>query len=239
MSLVNSMINQIGREIGKDVYKGLKNNLKPLTDVNSSFLNEASNFKLAAYDKVTIKNLINLIAKSDNIESRSFGNWEDCYVELDNKIDFCKEHLDKEHLDKLEELDKINNVNYAVAKSQHKTFVSKRIDSIQEEIKKHEESNILIPILLSLFGLNAFYYKSGWGVWHILSILASGFLIYNGLSRPKVNSIEPSHVAISGFIIYGLVLLASFIRIGKDKNRIKKLKEDTVPSLIEYLKSMK
>ena len=234
MSLVNSMINQIGREIGKDVYKGIKSSVTASSVGNYSFKKEIADFKLAAYDKVTIKNLVNLIEKSDDINPRGFNDWETCYLDLDEKIDFCKQHLDASHLPKLEELDKMNSVNYAIAKERHKTFVTKQIDTIKTEIKKHEDSNILTPVLLSFFGLNSIFYKTGWWLWHIICILVGGFLVYKGLTVPKTNSIEPMHIAFIGFGIYGLVLLASFIRIGKESNRIKNLREEVVPSLEGY-----
>lgn len=233
MSLVNSMINQIGREIGKDVYKGLKSSVTASSVDNYSFQKEINEFKLAAYDKVTIKNLVNLIEKSDDINPRGFNDWESCYLDLDDKIDFCKQHLDASHLPKLEELDKINSVNYAMAKERHKTFVSNKIESVKTEIKKHEDSNILIPIIVSMLGLNSFYYKTKWWTWHILSMLVVGFLVINATT----NTLTNEGVLLSyqiGVAIYCLVLLASFIRIGKEAKKIKNLKEEVLPNLEGY-----
>lgn len=237
MSLVNSMINQIGREIGKDLYKGLKSSVTIPSIGNYSFQKELSEFKLAAYDKVTIKNLVNLIEKSDDINPRGFNDWETCYLDLDEKIDFCKQHLDASHLPKLEELDKINSVNYAVAKERHKTFVAKQIETIKLEIKKHENSNILIPIMISILGINSFYYKTGWQLWHVLSMLVVSFFILNGIYNAHTNEAASLLSYKIGAVVYGLILLVSFIRIGIEANKIKKLKEDVVPNLEEYYTS--
>lgn len=233
MSLVNSMINQIGREIGKDVYKGLKSSVKVSSVDNSAFQKELAEFKLSAYDKVTIKNLVNLIEKSDDINPKGFNDWESCYLDLDDKIDFCKQHLDASHLPKLEELDKINSVNYAMAKERHKTFVSNRIESVKTEIKKHEDSNVLIPIVVSMLGVNSFYYKTGWQSWHVLSALVVSFFILNGIYNAPTHEGALLSYQIGG-AIYSLILFVSFIRIGKEAKKIKNLKEEILPNLEEY-----
>jgi hypothetical protein len=239
MSLVKSMVNQIGREIGKDVYKGIKSNITSTIASsidNYRFQNELSEFKLSAYDKVTIKNLINLIEKSEDINPRGFNDWELCYIDLDEKIDFCKQHLDNSHLPKLEELDKLNHLNYSIAKSRHKTFVEKQIENIDNEIKSYEKSNIIVPISLSLIGLNSIYYKTGWWVWHFIWLFVSGFLTYKGLTLPKSDSFEPFYLVIIGGVIYGLILLASLFKIRREHNRIKNLKEHLI-KLKEYYTS--
>lgn len=232
------MINQIGREIGKDIYKGLKNSLTSTSSLNYSFLSDLRNFKLSSYDKVTIKNLINLIEKSEDINPRTFEEeWELCFIELDNKIDFCKEHLDKQHLSKLEELDKLNSVNYAIAKERHKTFVKKQIENTTSEIENYDNSSRFMPVFLSFLGLNSFYYKTGWGIWHILGMLLCIFIITTAINN------APSHdgvilaYKVSG-VIYSLILLVSFVRIFKENKRIDRLRE-TLSNLHNYYNSIK
>jgi len=164
MGIVNAFVNQIGREIGRDVYRNLRVSpskyITPIssTDFNEDFYKKIKSFELAAYNKVSMRNLINLIEKSENINPRSF-NWQDCYVELDNKIDFCKEHLDKENLDKLESLDKQNELNFSVAKKRHKNYLKETIENIQTEITNHENKSTVIAFALSLIGLNPIYYR--------------------------------------------------------------------------------
>lgn len=228
MGLVNSMVNQIGREIGKDIYRGIKSE----SSDNYSLRSEISNFKLSPYDKVTIRNLANLVEKSENIDSRGFNDWETCFLDLDEKIDFCKGHLESSFLPKLEELDKINSANYAVAKVRHKIFVSKKIEDVKSEIKKHEDSNVLVPISLSFVGLNSIVYKTDWWLIHIPFVLFSLFWIYyRGIKGGVIGAIY------FGFFIYGLVLLASFLRIWKESKRIENLKGEYLPNLENYYSS--
>ena len=79
MSLVNAFINQIGREIGREVYRNARVRSSKLipslsyTDFNKDFSNEIKSFELATYDKISVRNLINLIEKSENIFEKVDG----------------------------------------------------------------------------------------------------------------------------------------------------------------------
>lgn len=229
MSLVNSMINQIGREIGKDVYKSLSNKNKQ--SLNDQFtLNKVKHFNLSAYDKTTLNNLVNLVENSALIDVRKFDQWEEYFIELDKKIDFCKENLDKKHLPKLEELDEQNQKDYEVAKIFYKSHI---IDSVKSKIEKYEKSSVLIPIILSILCLNSAYYKTGWWTWHLIGMIIASSSFYKGFNISKPGTIELNGNIILSISIYGLILLASFIRIYNEYREIKKLKEETLPKLLK------
>jgi hypothetical protein len=259
MSIVNAFINQIGREIGRDVYRnvrvGSSKYITPISasDFNEDFSKEIKSFELAAYDKVSIRNLINLIEKSENINPRSF-NWQDCYVELDNKIDFCKEHLDKENLDKLESLDKQNASNFSVAKERHKTYLKETIENIQAEITNHENKSTVLAFALSLIGLNPIYYKLNFGkiFGHLFGTIVGGICIYHGYITfidPKmhhgnlpinndsdINIVKNVGIAIMviGLVFYLPVLINSIRRIiAAQKNNSNR--EETSETLKKYL----
>lgn len=259
MSIVNAFINQIGREIGRDVYKKVRGNSSKYintyssTEFNEDFYNEIKDFKLAAYDKVSIKNLVNLIEKSDNINTRSF-NWQDCYVELDNKIDLCKEHLDKEHIDKLESLDKQNAFNFSVAKEGHKTFLKETIQNIQTEIENYENKSSILALAISIVGLNPIYFRLKFGkiFSHLFGTIIGGICIYYGFNiymeptthhgnlsiknESDINILKNVGITIMiiGFVFYLPVLINSIRRIiSEQKNNSNRL--ETLNTLNKYL----
>ena len=258
MSLVNAFINQIGREIGREVYRNARvrssKHIPSLsyTDFNKDFANEIKSFELATYDKVSVRNLVNLIEKSENINPRSF-NWQDCYIELDNKIDFCKEHLDKEHLDKLESLDQRNSMNFSVAKERHKTFIGQTIENIKLEMANYEKRNPILAFTISLLGFNPIFYKLNFGkiFSHLFSTVVGiicfyyGYIIYidpighhgnllinNDADLTKVKNLGITIIVI-GSIFYLPVLISSIKRILiEQKNNVNN--KETLITLTDY-----
>jgi len=259
MSLVNAFINQIGREIGHDVYRSARTRsskhipIATFNDFNDDFLTETKSFELAAYDKVSVRNLINLIEKSENINPKTF-NWQECYLELDNKIDFCKEHLDKEHQEKLEALDKDNAMNFAVAKERHKSFIAKTIENIKTEITINENRSLVLAFALSLLGLNPLYYKMNFGkiFGHLFGAIVGGICFYYGYitlidptmhhgnlplnTDSEINKIKNVGIAIMviGLVFYLPVLISSIKRI-ISVQKLNSNNQDTLVTLIKYL----
>lgn len=143
MSLVQSFINQIGREIGRDVYTSIKNNKSVTTNYGSgasTTWDQLQNFKLSAYDKLTMNNLVNLVESVSELSPNNFDNLES-FVILDEKIDFCKEHLDKKYSDKLEDLDKKNQENFREYLLLHKIYIAKLHETIETKINNYKEPN--------------------------------------------------------------------------------------------------
>lgn len=259
MSLVNAFINQIGREIGRDVYGNTRvRSSKQIptisySDFNENFTTEIKSFELATYDKVSVRNLINLIEKSGNVNPRSF-NWQDCYIELDNKIDFCIEHLDKEHLDKLETLDKQNAINYGVAKEQHKNYIAETIENIKNKISNYDSRNLALGFLLSLFGLNPVYFKMSFGkiFGHLFGTIVGAICFYNGYitfidptmhhgnlpieNETQIKTVKNVGIAIIaiGAVFYLPVLISSIKRI-MNAQKINTNNQETLSTLIIYL----
>ncbi|MFO0323251.1 MAG: hypothetical protein ACK504_12590 [Bacteroidota bacterium] len=262
MSLVNAFINQIGREIGHDVYRNLRiRSSKHIptisyTDFNENFKAEIKSFELAAYDKVSVRSLINLIEKSEKINPRSF-NWQDCYIELDNKIDFCKEHLDKEHLDKLETLDTKNAMNFSVANEQHKNHIAQTIEKIKKEITKYESLNLALGFLLSLIGMNPIYFKMNFGkiFGHLFGTIVGAICFYYGYvtyidpimhhgnlpieNEAQIKIVKNVGIAIIviGSIFYFPVLITSIKRIMNLK-KINSNNHETLSTLTKYLEEV-
>lgn len=262
MSLVNSLINQIGREIGRDVYQTAivrssnSNSLLSYKDFNEDFANEVKSFELAAYDKVSLRNLINLIEKSENINPHSF-NWQECYIELDNKIDFCKEHLDKEHFEKLESLDKQNSINFSIVKERHKAFINKTIENIKTEIANHEKRNPIIAFIISLFGCNPIYYRLNFSkiFWHLSCTIVGAACFYYGYityidpvshhgnllinTEADLNKVKNVGITIIvfGSVFYLIVIISSVTRILNEKTNNATNKE-TLIKLTKYLENL-
>jgi len=143
MSLVQSFINQIGREIGRDVYNSVINN----KNVNTYYGSKASttwdqlrDFKLSSYDKLTMNNLVNLVEAVSNLSPNNFTNLE-YFITMDEKIDFCKEHLDKKYLEKLEDLDNTNKENFKAFLFDHKIYIADCHDKLEEKINNYKEPN--------------------------------------------------------------------------------------------------
>jgi hypothetical protein len=260
MSLVNAFINQIGRELAHDVYRNAttqnyyKRTQSKKIDFNESFLNEVNKFELAAYDKVTVRQIINLIEKSKGIEPNSF-EFQECYITLDNKIDFCKQHIDKEFQAQLEELDRLNESNFKSALSAHKIYISALIQKFEADINKN---NNALPIVLSLIGLNPIYYKEKFLIIfnHLLgAIVGLPCLVYGTLmffdplnhhgnskvgTEKEINDVK--NIALTmlviGAVFYLPILYGSFKRIS-NYNKTRNNQVDFLEKLKNYNTSLK
>jgi hypothetical protein len=143
MSLVQSFINQIGREIGRDVYNSVKSNVNVKSNYGggtSTFLEQLNGFKLSAYDKLTMNNLVNLVESVSKISPNNFNNLE-YFIEVDEKIDFCKEHLDKKYEDQLEKLDSTNQKNFQEFLLLHKIYIAQVHEDLENKINSYKEPN--------------------------------------------------------------------------------------------------
>jgi hypothetical protein len=162
MSLVRSMINQVGREIGKDIYKSFGK--KP--ESNYSFHQEVINFELSTYDKVSLRNLANLVEKAESISHRNF-EFEQVFLDIDKKIDFAKENLPKEFQSELERLDNLNLENLESKRLFHKVWVGKEITEQEERVSKLKDIDSYFPYMIK-------------GVWLNLITFVVIFLLYKG-----------------------------------------------------------
>ncbi len=81
MGLVQAFINQIGREAARDVYRSGGKKLREVvnsrsdTFTNPGILTEIENFELNETESTSIRQLSNLIEKSENTEVNNF-EWE-------------------------------------------------------------------------------------------------------------------------------------------------------------------
>jgi hypothetical protein len=248
MSLIQSAINQIGREIGRDIYRNRggitnKKSYSKFSDPNESILAEISDFKLAAYDKVSVRQLANLIEATEKINPNSFS-WEEPFIELDSKIDFAKEHLDKEFLNTLEDLDKKNSINHQTFKLEHKKFVINQIKIYEELTSEFDKKNGLVAFFLSLFGLGRLYFEFNIGVllWHLIitnaSLYCACYFGYSLITGPKIWSSITAGRAIIGGIIYLVIILVVLSKFNKFK-KIHIINKNYLQKLIEYKAALK
>ena len=164
MGIVNAFINQIGREAARDVYRGRRNRSGQVTreetiiPFNNSFLAEIKNFKIASTSSQTLNQLINIVENAENTTIDNF-EWEDIFIEIDNKIDFCMVELGANSAKKLSELDKKNGENYSKKKEDHKAYVQTLLNF---HTKSHDELNrksAFVAFLLTPLGLSPVYYN--------------------------------------------------------------------------------
>lgn len=248
MSLVNSFVNQIGREIGHDVYRSIQTNSKNQIlniDFNSSFIEEIKQFELKNSEDITINKLINLIEKSENVNANTL-NWQECFIEIDNKIEFCKENLNESNQTKLNELDEKNIFNFKLKKTEHITFIEGKLIEINTEFGKVKSKNIYYAIVFSLLGLNPFFYNKSIfkKISHFVFFILSIYFIYYGTmlkSKPKLYhgniKIESSldiekivslgeSMLYLGVFIYSILIFSSIIRIRKNIKKINSIEKN-------------
>ena len=136
MGIVNSFVNQIGREMGRDAYKSVTSRNKTSSAESSILLlQDVKSFELLENDDATLREITNLVEKSENSDSEDF-EWQELFREIDNKIDFCKENLDNEHLPKLEILDQLNADNFQKVKNEHIDYIERVIVVLENNIKQ-------------------------------------------------------------------------------------------------------
>ena len=152
MSLLNSAINQIGREIGRDVYRSLKTNSNDPS--NNTILQEIKSFELSAYDRVSVRNLSNLVEKTDDINPKEINALES-FFELEDKIDWCRENLKDEFNEDLDRLFKLNELNYKICLDRHKRYIDSLIENLSTNISKYEGRNKVTSHLSNFTGWSA------------------------------------------------------------------------------------
>jgi hypothetical protein len=163
MSLVNAFINQIGREMGRDAYRSITSANSARRSKHKSEFNEENilievrNFGLLENNELTLRELTNLVERSEHADHEDF-EWHELFLEMDNKIDFCKDNLPSEFHEQLQRLDALNAQNFNTIKRKHLTYIDTVIDHYQAKIKS-EEVNAFQASLLSLIGCRAFYMK--------------------------------------------------------------------------------
>jgi hypothetical protein len=197
MGIVNSFVNQIGRETGRDAYRSIISSSKIRSKVSSvespiSLLQDVKIFELTGNDKATFLKITNLVEKSENSDPEDF-EWEELFQELDNKIDFCKDNLDKEYHPKLEILDQLNADNYQKVKKEHIDYIERIIDMLENNNKILEQKNITTAKLVSLIGLRPYYMdkKVVYSTINIILLLIMGSIFYLGYlaySEPILNA---------------------------------------------------
>ena len=164
MGLVSSFINQIGREIGKDTYRGAKNfSVEPNKSSNfiniDDLLSKVKVFEIVADEKSTLLKLKNLLELSENTNPEEF-EWLELFSEIDNKIEFCKDHLSSSCHEQLERLDSINAENFNKIKSQHLRYIERIIIYLKSEQKKLESKNLIFARVISFLGLRPVYLEN-------------------------------------------------------------------------------
>ncbi len=162
MGLVNAFINQIGREMGRDAYrsfpKGKVKSQKVHFQKDESLLDNVKGFELLADNQATIRLLTNIIEKSEHANPEDF-EWQELFSEIDNKIDFCKEHLPAEYFEQLNRLDELNEANFKIVLSEHLGYIDTVIQFYENKGNALSSKNSAAVYLSAFFGLRPFYMK--------------------------------------------------------------------------------
>lgn len=163
MGIVNAFVNQIGREMGRDAYRsigrgtGVRRSTQTAEILEENILIQVRNFGLLEHHNLTLRELTNLVERSEHADPEDF-EWQELFLELDNKIDFCKDNLPSEFHEQLQRLDALNAQNFNTIKTKHLAYIDTVIAHYQAKIKS-EEVNAIQALLLSLIGFRAFYMK--------------------------------------------------------------------------------
>ena len=259
MGLVQAFINQIGREAARDVYRSSSKKLKTLVNnsteafTNQGILNEIKNFELHSSEDSTLLKLSNLIEKAENSEVDNC-DWEEIFLELDNKIEFCKEALGNSHMADLEVLDKKNEVNFLKKKNQHVSVIKEMIKQAKKADNTAERPMGWFVFLTALLGLTPIYFRQSTArivlyLFTIGIVAVCFFYGYMFLSYPtqfiansKMGIQESLRAARSlgisllvlGSIFYALITVSSFKHIRRKRAEFG-AKEDYLLLLEQYL----
>jgi hypothetical protein len=198
MGIVNSFVNQIGREMGRDAYRSVtsrnQTTRNKVSSVEStiSLLQDVKSFELLGNDEATLREITNLVEKSENSDPEDF-EWQELFREIDNKIDFCKENLSVEFQSKLEQLDKRNAENFQKVKNEHIDYIERVIVVLENNVKHAEQKNITLAKLLSFIGLRPYYMdgKAVSSLYNLVLLLIMGSIFYQGYmtySEPVLNA---------------------------------------------------
>jgi hypothetical protein len=261
MGLVQSFINQIGRDAARDVYRSGSKKLKTLVTnssegfTNQGILNEIKNFELYSTEDTTFLELSNLIEKAEHSEVNNF-DWEEIFLELDNKIEFCKESLEPTYKAKLQALDEKNQVNFLNKKNQHLAV----LHELLKNLKKANDSSInpmgSMVFVTAFLGITPIYFRQS-AARIVLYIITIGivavcfFYGYMFLSYPsqfiansKMDVQESLRAARSlgitllvlGSIFYALIAVSSLKHIRRKRDEYT-AKEEYLLLLEQYLSS--
>ena len=259
MGIVNAFINQIGREAARDVYRGTRSHAKirvqeeTFIPFNDSFLAEIKNFQIAAIASVTLNHLVNIVERAENTNVENF-EWEDIFIELDNKIDFCKVELGENSKKKLDELDEKNAKNHKIKNEEHKLYIEGLIKLINDSNTQLNRKNSISALLFTPFGMNPLYYNQSSAriVIFLFFTVISFICFYYGyklkvypLFYMKESNVTgnaaiegASKIANSLFILgglfYALILSSSFKKISTEIN-IKKMNLYNLEQFKRYL----
>lgn len=254
MSLVNSFINQIGRELGRDAYSSVtskkkNNNNSKIIDSNEPLLFQVINFELLSNDELTYRHLVNLVEKAENSDHQDF-EWQELFYELDNKIDFCKVHLDEKFKTSLEELDQINASNYKKIKEKHISYIDSVISHFENIANNLSNKKISFAYLLTFIGLRAAYFndKIVYTILRVFYFFFLGFIFLNGFftyynplensgNLPNKTLSDLNKVKETGLVsmIVTFVLYLVFILLGiKNILKFKKQIQSNLDSKIKF-----
>lgn len=246
MGIVNAFVNQIGREAARDVYRGRSNrsSIRTVPDVesyipfNDRFLAEIKNFKITSTSSQTLNQLVNIVENAENTAIDNF-EWEDIFIEIDNKIDFCRVELGDNSSNKLGELDKKNAENFIKKKGEHKEYVLNLIKVQTQTQSDLNRKKPFIAFLLSLIGLNPIYYNQSSArivlfVFITFISFVSFYFGYNlkvypqlymegsDLSETKAIKVANSVANLAfvlGGLFYALILTSSFKKINAEHQK--------------------
>lgn len=262
MGIVNSFVNQIGREMGRDAYRSMTTSGKTIRskqqyESTESLLESVKSFELLNLQEDTIRQITNLVEKSENANPEDF-EWQELFVEIDNKIDFCKENLSVEYQLKLEQLDKRNADNYQKIKTKHIEYIEQIIAFLKNTSIQPKTKNKKIATLLSFIGLRPYYMdgKHTLSIYNLILIGALTAIFYKGyitfddpISNAGNMHIETSEqiekvsrmgiglmVGIS--LLYIFYLAFAFRKINKYQHPIQENKE-SIAQFQKYLSELK
>jgi hypothetical protein len=261
MGLVQSFINQIGREAARDVYRSGSKKLKTLVTnssegfTNQGILNEIKNFELYSTEDTTFLELSNLIEKAEHSEVNNF-DWEEIFLELDNKIEFCKESLEPTYKAKLQALDEKNQVNFLNKKNQHLAVIQELLKNLQKVNDSSINPKGSMVFVTAFLGITPVYFRQS-AARIVLYLITIGivavcfFYGYMFLSYPrqfiansKMDVQESLRAARSlgitllvlGSIFYALIALSSLKHIRRKRDEYT-AKEEYLLLLEKYLSS--
>jgi hypothetical protein len=182
--------------------------------------------------------LANLVEKAEHTDPEDF-EWQELFYELDNKIDFCKEHLSAEYLPQLEKLDQINAENYKWVKGKHLTYIDTVISHFNTIETKLSEKNIGVAYLLTLIGLRASYLGEQliYTIINVLYVFLLGFTFFNGVmtyNNPKVfggnlpteTSKDIATIESTGLMLMGIAIFFYLLYFGLGAYKISKYKKE-------------
>ena len=263
MGLVQAFINQIGREAARDVYRSGKKKFAAVVDpvlpafTNQEILEEIEQFELTSSVETTLRNLSNLVERAENTEVNNF-DWEEIFIELDNKIEFCREEYASTENPRIEALDKKNEENFRAKKEEHINFITSLINNQNRQLQGDRKNSKLFAIVCSCLGISPLVLgeKVAKSVLFLVTIMIVTLCFYFGiqfLNHPEkyiqnaqVGQAQAFRLAKSGAyflfilggILYALMVLSSL-------KQFKKIRENQLKNyslrihLESYLKAYK